>query len=152
MKDGGIMKNIIKSNKLNELADLLIEIILKRNDPFTTIKIVTSSISVQQYFKAYWLAKQNEILMNVEFVNINDALLSLIASDKSYKNISKETLKALTIKHLSSETIKDILSEDFKEYLYEKDSINPIKLYDLADALSSLFVEYDNDAFKVNGR
>ena len=71
MKDGGIMKNIIKSNKLNELADSLIEIILKRNDPFTTIKIVTSSISVQQYFKAYWLAKNNEILMNVEFVNIN---------------------------------------------------------------------------------
>ena len=115
MKDGGIMKNIIKSNKLNELADLLIEIILKRNDPFTTIKIVTSSISVQQYFKAYWLAKHNEILMNVEFVIINDALLSLISSDKSYKNISKETLKALTIKHLSSETIKDILSDDIKE-------------------------------------
>ena len=151
MKDGGIMKNIIKSNKLNELADLLIEIILKRNDPFTTIKIVTSSISVQQYFKAYWLAKHNEILMNVEFININDALLSLISSDKSYKNISKETLKTLTIKHLSSETIKDILSDDIKEYLYESNSINPIKLYDLADALSGLFVEYDNDAFKVNG-
>ena len=55
MKDGGIMKNIIKSNKLNKLADKLIEIILKRNDPFTTIKIVTSSLSIQQYFKAYWL-------------------------------------------------------------------------------------------------
>lgn len=41
------MKNIIKSSKLNNLADKLIEIILKRNDPFDTLKIVINSLKVE---------------------------------------------------------------------------------------------------------
>lgn len=146
MKDGGIMKNTITSKNLTDLGNKLIEIILKRNDPFTTIKVVTSSLSVQQWFKAYWLSNQDEILMNVEFVNINDALLSLIDTDDTkYKIINKDTYKSLIIKHLFDEDVKDKLEENIRDYLFKDNQVDPIKLYDFADALASLFVEYDNE-------
>ena len=145
------MKNIIKSSKLNNLADKLIEIILKRNDPFDTLKIVINNLKVEQWFKAYWLSKHSDVLMNVEFININDALLSLMDIDKQYKVLNKDTIKCLVVKHLSNEETKSLLPTEILEYLYENENINPIKLYDLADCLSSLFVEYNNDCFKVNG-
>lgn len=145
------MKNIIKSSKLNNLADKLIEIILKRNDPFDTLKIVINNLKVEQWFKAYWLSKHSDVLMNVEFININDALLSLMDIDKQYKILNKDTIRCLVVKHLSNEETKSLLPTEILEYLYENENINPIKLYDLADCLSSLFVEYNNDCFKVNG-
>ena len=151
MKDGGSMKNIIKSNKLNELADKLIQIILNSNDPFDTIKVVTNSLSMQQYFKSYWLANYYEILMNVEFINVNGALSSLLVTDKSYKLVNKELLKSLLIKYLAKSECKEALPSDISEYLYVDNKIDSIKLYDLSDALSSLFVEYNNDNYKIHG-
>lgn len=140
------MKEIITNFQLNNLADLLIKQIKNRKEIFNTFTIVFPNMKMQQWFKAYWLKTQDDVLMNVSFVNIDEMLINLIKSNKNYRLLSKETLKSLIIKHLSN---INLLDEETKNYLYDNKIINPIKLYDLANELSSLFIEYENDLFEL---
>lgn len=144
------MKYTHPEYQLNKLGDLLIEKIKSRTNVFDSMTVVFPSDKIAQWFKTYWLKTQDDVLMNVKFKNIDDALLELIDSEKQYQLLTRENFKSFIIKHLALEEVD--IPEDIKNYLFNKDgSINSIKIYDLANALSKLYIAYENDNFKISG-
>lgn len=136
---------------LNELANNLITIIKQRTNVFNTINVIVPSSNTEQWFKTYWLKTQNEILMNVKFQTIEQGLLSLIDSDKPYRILKRDAIKALIIKHLTQSDNLNLPSE-INDYLYnENKQLNAIKLYDLSNKLSSLYLQYEKDNIDITG-
>ena len=136
---------------LNELANNLITIIKQRTNVFNTINVIVPSSNTEQWFKTYWLKTQNEILMNVKFQTIEQGLLSLIDSDKPYRILKRDAIKALIIKHLTQSDNLNLPSE-INDYLYnENKQLNAIKLYDLSNKLSSLYLQYEKDDIDITG-
>ena len=146
------MKQVIEALKLNELADNLIGFIKNRTNIFSTLQIICPNMKMQQWFKSYWLKTQDDILMNVEFLIIDEALLKLIDTDKPYRLLKRDTLKSFIIKHLSIKNDELVFPSKINSYLYNKDgSINSIKIYDLANELSKLFLDYEKDQVEIIG-
>ena len=140
----------MKSNQLNKLGNQLIKIIKERNNIFKPITVVVPHYKVSQWFKAYWLKNEQNVLMNVKFETINNILLNFIKAEKECRLISKEQIRTLIIKILSKDYNIDIYKE-FKQYIIKENELDPIKLYDLANALASLFVDYEQDQFEITG-
>ena len=105
-------------NSLNDLGNVLIDVIKSRKDLFSPITVVVPNSKIGQWFKTYWLKSESDILMNVNFVNIDKALLDLIDTDEPYKLLKKETIKSYLIKILSSDNNINI-PLDIKNYLYD---------------------------------
>ena len=146
------MKNIIKSPLISRLGDKLIDSILCRKNEFDTITVVFPSSKTEQWFKTYWLKNRSEILMNVKFLNIDEALLSLILTKEEYKLIKRQDLKSLIIKHLASKNNDIDYPLDIKDYLYNKEGeVDSIRVYDLANELSKLFFNYEEDQVVIVG-
>ena len=146
------MKQIRESLKLNELADNLIGFIKNRTNIFSTLQVICPNSKMQQWFKSYWLKTQDDILMNVEFLNIDEALLKVIDTDKPYRLLKRDSLKSFIIKHLSIKNDELVFPSEINSYLYNKDcSINSIKIYDLANELSQLFLDYEKDQVEIIG-
>ena len=146
------MKQVIEALKLNELADNLISFIKNRTNIFSTLQIICPNMKMQQWFKSYWLKTQDDILMNVEFLNIDEALLKVIDTDKPYRLLKRDSLKSFIIKHLSIKNDELVFPSEINSYLYNKDgSVNSIKIYDLANALSQLFLDYEKDQIVITG-
>ena len=144
------MKEVIKNYQLNNLCDELINIIKNRNDIFKPLNIIVPNIKTEKWIKSYWLKHQNDVLMNVKFTLIDNALLSFIDSKKTYKLLNKEELKSLIIKFLVNDNNINFPKE-ITEYLYNDNKINQIKIYDLANQLANLYTEYDNDQIDITG-
>jgi len=143
---------VIERYKLVDLAIELKKVIKQRKDNFKPITIVIPNSKLQQWFNAYWLKTESDILMNIKYVIIDDLLMNILNSDKHYRIIKKDILKSLIMKFLSEK--KDIieLSQNIKEYCYMDDgNINDIKIYDLANQLSDLYFEYEQDFVEMNG-
>ena len=145
-------KDTYSNVSLNELGNELINQLAKRDDPFHTALIVFPSLKMEQWFKAYWLANKNEVLMNIECKNINSFLFeSIYTNDTPYSLAKSVDVRDVIIKFLSLPGNKI-----FVDYIYDiKDdgssSLNSVKLFDLADLLSKIFSEYDQDMFFVTG-
>lgn len=137
------MKNQIFKPTLNELADLLCKEINSRSsgDCFKTIHLVFPNLKIQQWFKAYWLNTQGDaVLLNVSYETL-DSILPLITENK-YKLISSNNLRQIIINILSNKLVA--VNPNYEEYY--KDS--PIKLYDFADSLTKLYLDYYKDNFE----
>ncbi len=143
------MGNIISKFNLNSLGDELIDIIKQRSNIFNKITIVVPNNRTEQWFKAYWLKHQNDVLMNVVFKKMDNKLKDLIDSDGYFDLMSLDQLKTLIMKHLPN--IYDLLPDEIKEYIYENDKLHHIKLYDLSNKLASLFFEYEIDQINITG-
>ena len=127
------MKKIVEETSLNVLADSLIEEILSsfKDDFFTYRTIVCPNRNIQQWFKAYWLNKKSEIMMNVRFVSIEEFLFSAFETDFSLA--ASSDIKNILVKLLSAKDYDETYS-DIKDYLFdvvnEKHIINHAKLYE----------------------
>ena len=139
----------IKMTQLNNLGNELISIIKRRTNIFKTIEIVVPNSKTEQWFKNYWLKNQNDILMNVKFININEAIKKLFDVDKNYSLLTREEMKTLIIKQIFNDNID--IPDTIRKYYNSNNVISAIKLYDLADQLSKLFLEYEQDQFVVSG-
>ncbi len=145
------MKVEMIKNSLNDLGNVLIDIIKSRKDLFSPITVVVPNSKIGQWFKTYWLKSESDILMNVNFVNIDKALLDLIDTDEPYKLLKKETIKSYLIKILSSDNNINI-PLDIKNYLYDGNiTKQSIKIYDVCEQLSQLYIEYENDQVNYDG-
>ena len=143
------MKKDIVKYQLNELGDELISIIRNRTNIFTPLTIVVPSDKIEKWFKAYWLKNNNDVLMNIRFMNIDNALLSLINTNKSYSLLNKNEIKTLIIKFLLTENLINY-PDAIDKYIHNNDNtINHIKVYDLADKLSSLYIQYEQDLVEI---
>lgn len=134
--------------QLNELGNELIKVIKSRPNIFQPINIIVPNKKTSEWFKAYWLKNQNDVLMNVKFQLINETLTSMIETDSYCRLINKEELKTLIIKSIV-ETDVSKLPDEITSYIYDKDQINEIKLYDLSIELAKLFVEYEKELFEI---
>lgn len=128
---------------LKDLATQLCDEINKRNDCFQTIHIVFPSPKIEQWFKAFWLNTQDEkVLMNVSFESL-DSILPFLVEQPHYRLISANSLRQLIINILSNKTINII--PDYSNYFDN----NPVKLFDFASNLASLYLEYYRDDFEI---
>ena len=137
------MKNPIKKSTLNELADLLCKEINSRKsgDCFKTIHLVFPNLKIQQWFKAYWLNTQGDaVLLNVSFETL-DSILPLI-TDNKFKLISSNNLRQIIINVLSNKLVA--IDPKYEKY-YENSAV---KLYDFADSLTKLYLDYYKDNFE----
>lgn len=143
------MQKEIKKNTLDELSKELLEIIKDIKEPFYKLDIIVPSKRIEEYFKAYWLKNSDDVLMNINFLTLKDALFNIFNNNK-YIKINNETRKLLLLKILTSPSFK--LPEIIKNYIYDKNNaIDDNKLYDLINELSKLFNEYEEDNFIIKG-
>lgn len=138
-----MQKEIITKNNLNELSSYLINIIKERKDPFLDINIVVTSKKVEEWFKCYYLKNNDDVLMNVNFILLDNFIFSMFDLSKEDKLLTKDIFKLILLKELN----KDDLDESYKKYIYEDNSISFNKLYDLANKLTELYYEYEKDEF-----
>ena len=134
---------------LNDAALALCERINKRSDCFKTIYLVFPNLKLQQWFKAFWLNTQGDrVLMNVSFETL-DSILPLITErtgQEKYRLIKVNNLRQIIINILSNDLVQ--VDEEYKKY-YEINGVKtPIKLYDFADSLAKLYLDYYLDNFE----
>ena len=134
--------------KLNLLGNELINIIKQRTNVFNQITIVVPNNKIEQWFKAYWLKHENNVLMNVVFKRIDNALKDLVDCDRYFELIRLDQLKTLIMKHLPN--ILDLLPDEVKDYIYVEGEFHHIKLYDLSNKLAALFIEYEIASFNFS--
>ena len=121
---------------IEKLMDELIEMLLKRNDPFEDKIVVCPSNKTIEYIKSYFLKNSSKALMNVRFMLMNDLLFELLDNGK-YTIPNKPQRVSLMLNAISSNNI------DLNGYL-TKDLDYGNKLYDASRMLVELFDEYEN--------
>ena len=139
--------------KLSVLADQLIAELLKDNGDFFSYKtVVCPNRNIRQWFKAYWLNNQKEILMNVNFVNLEEFLFSIFDTD--YSLATSSDYKNLLIKLLTQKSYDQTYPE-IKNYLFDEVNgnrvLNHTKVYELASTLTSLYIEYEKEMLSFTG-
>ena len=144
------MKKIIKNYQLEILANELIKMIKLRKDIFTPLNIVVPNNKVAEWLKTYWLKHLGDILMNVNFQSIDDALFKLIDSKTYYHLLKPEEIKVLIIKVITEDNSIELPTK-IKNYIYDSEQFNSIKIYDFACELASLFIQYEKDQFQLQG-
>lgn len=133
---------------LTKAADeLFLEITNSKTDFFSGFNVVVPDNKVEKWLKAYWLKKREDILFNVKFYTIRDALFLMLKKDEDYSLVSKDQLKYLILKKLTTEA----LPEKYKKYI-KKDNgeLNPINLFDLANELATGFMKYEEGSATIS--
>lgn len=160
------MKNVYTSWNLDLLADKMIEKIMKNwKTPFSSPAVVFTDPKTEQWFKLRWLKNQavgKGILMNLKTLRIQQFLFDLVTPQaQDYQNaqrLSVELLRDVIITKLTSRTKADskyyfesLGAPELVTYLTcsgagsNTDSkINPNHLYDFAQTIASLFLDYED--------
>ena len=130
--------SIIKSNKLNILADKLFDSVMN-NDFFNTKEILISSRKMESFLKSYFLKRNDGILMDVKFDTLNNGLLSLFNTTKKIASTNEMVLAI--INYLSNNKV-----EELYDYLNDNNNtLRGIKIYDVSSSLARLYIDYEND-------
>lgn len=160
------MKNVYTSWNLDLLADKMIEKIMKNwKTPFSSPAVVFTDPKTEQWFKLRWLKNQavgKGILMNLKTLRIQQFLFDLVTPQaQDYQNaqrLSVELLRDVIITKLTSRAKADgkyyfesLGAPELVTYLTcsgagsNTDSkINPNHLYDFAQTIASLFLDYED--------
>lgn len=153
-KKGLTMEKISKHN-LNEIADAVIEKVLKNGDPFRTVTVVCHNTKVAQWFKTYYLKKNDKVLMNVEFMTLSQFIGDVVNPDRKYMLMDRVSLRRYLMKVLSARGAYgiDVNVADFpKDYIYNADgTIKGIGLFELAGKLATLFLRYELEKESFSG-
>ncbi len=142
------MGNIISNSNLDELMKEFMNKKQSDKDFFVPTMIVLPSMKMNDYIVSQWLKNTNSVLMNVDFVEINQALFSFIDHNDYLRLLNREEFKVLVLKYFSYAEKEDIPIE-MKDYLYEEDNIDAIRLSDLCSHLADIFLGYENDCFEI---
>ncbi len=139
---------IEKNTDLEVLFDGLIEKMGEDKNFFTPSLIVLPSMKMKDYIISRWLKKKNSVLMNVDFIEINEALFSFLDHNDTLRLMKKEEFKIFILKYFSYAKKDDIPSE-MKDYLYDGEKLDAIRLSDLCTHLADIFSGYENDCFQI---
>lgn len=139
------MKNVYTSWDINLLADNMMARIMESwKSPFCSPALVFTDPKTEQWFKLHWLKNPvagNSILMNLKTLRIQQFLFDLInpqdtqGAGRESEKLSVELLRDLIITKLTgkySREIDDYISKDANH------------LYDFAQTLASLFLDYED--------
>ena len=126
--------------KLDNLAQTLFDDIKANKNFFETKYVIVPSPKMESYLKTYYLKKNDSVLMNVNIMSFNKAVLNLF--NIKYDLADRNQIRSIIIKYLNEN--KDSLSdEEVKTYL--KSDNYEIKLFDMASELTSLFIDLEKD-------
>lgn len=141
--------NIVKKEKLIELANLLIEDIKAKNDLFETTIIVVPDKRLGAWFKSYWLKTEENVLMNINFKTIDEILPTIFNTEKKYKLINRKTLRSFIISTLTKKEY--LVNNLIGKYIYDDKKIDGSKLFDISEELSKLFIKYESEMISIEG-
>ena len=128
--------------KLIENAKSLKEELAKTVDFFIPKTIVFDNLTIEQWFKAYWLKNNDDLYMNIKSIRFDDLFKSAYGVSKLLDdNITKKLLIDIL---LGLPKYKSI------DYIFDDALINPIRLYDYAKQMASLFINYEDDLLEID--
>ena len=135
------------TNLAKAADELFLEITNSKADFFSGFNVVVPDIKVEKWLKAYWLKKRSDILFNVKFYTIRDALFLMLKKDEDYSLVSKDQLKYLILKKLTTEALPEKYSKYIKK---DNGELNPINLFDLANELATGFMKYEEGSATIS--
>ena len=164
------MKNVYTSWDLDLLADKMIEKIMENwKSPFSSPAVVFTDPKTEQWFKLRWLknpACGKGILMNLKTLRIQQFLFDLVTPQTpdflDAQRLSVELLRDVIITKLTSRAgdkyyFENLNAPELVTYLTGSASasctsassgsgseINPNHLYDFAQTIASLFLDYED--------
>ena len=159
------MKNVYTSWDLNLLADKMIEKIMENwKSPFSSPAVVFTDPKTEQWFKLRWLknpACGKGILMNLKTLRIQQFLFDLVTPQTpdflDAQRLSVALLRDVIITKLTSRAgdkyyFENLNAPELVTYLTGSASasstsdleINPNHLYDFAQTIASLFLDYED--------
>ncbi len=164
------MKNVYTSWDLDFLADKMIEKIMENwKSPFSSPAVVFTDPKTEQWFKLRWLknpACGKGILMNLKTLRIQQFLFDLVTPQTpdflDAQRLSVELLRDVIITKLTSRAgdkyyFENLNAPELVTYLTGSASasctsassgsgseINPNHLYDFAQTIASLFLDYED--------
>jgi len=137
---------------INEIANEVIDGLKKVDNPFESPILVFHNTKIAQWFKTYYLKEHEEVMMNVRFMTLSVFLNGLINPKEEHKIVSRPEVRDYIVKVLLSKCAFDAANpEKPTNYIYKADgSVNGINLYEFADRLSSLFMNYEYDSEEMD--
>lgn len=154
------MKNVYTSWDLNLLADKMIEKIRECwKNPFESPAVIFTDPKTEQWFKLHWLKNPEAgktVLMNLKTLRIQQFLFDLVKPENpAFQNVQKlsvELLRDAIITKLTSKVagkyyFESLGSPELSVYLTggsSESKINPNHLYDFAQNIASLFLDYED--------
>ena len=153
-------KVLREGTQLNLLAEMLfndLQVEMKKSPQafFAGLQVVVPNKKMESWLKAYWLKNKNNVLMNVEFINIDSFLFCIFENTKNLSLASIADFKYGIIKLLSTKKYDDYYKDDKRDwskvrnYLFDDVDgemvLNATKLYELATTLSDLFSNYEKE-------
>ncbi len=144
------MKKELNRTTLVEIGNELKYQIKTKKDIFSETIVFVPDKSVEQWFKAFWLNTEDDVLMNVKFKTLNEGIFDIFDIAKYQNIVSPLSLNYFVLKALVSLT-KEELGETITNYIYKENSIDSTKLYDLSTELTNLFTNYEKDMIEITG-
>lgn len=132
---------------------------IKKNwkDPFNPPIVIFSDIKVEQWFKINWIKNRqtDSVLLNLNPVRLEEFMFKSVASGIKdnkiwYERLSEDVLRDSIVQKLLSDTsngkyYQELKSDSVTSYIENSDgTINEVRLYNFAQKIANLFVEYMN--------
>ena len=141
------MLNIYTDVSLESLADNMIDKIKEAwKNPFEAPIVIFPDSKLAQWFKFRWLEKNNA-LANLNVKKLDAFIFKIIVDEnEDYKLLTQDILRNLIIAYLEKkfeESSNEKTFYEIKEYLYDDEELNFARLFDFAEMLSSIFLEYE---------
>lgn len=136
---------------LETLADEMIEEISKAwKSPLDAPIVIFSEYKVEQWFRLHWIEKKG-VLANLNRKSLDRFLMDiLVGDDPTKKKLTSDMLRNVILAYLQKTGEDDIpnyksLDERVSEYLVDplSGSVDENRLFDFANKLSGLFLEYE---------
>ena len=133
---------------LENLADEMIDEILKHwRDPFNAPIVIFPDPKLEQWFRLRWVQKKG-VLANLNKSTIDRFLVDiLVGKNPKFKKLSSDMLANVIIAYLQQKTDGtfnyELLGESVKAYLENDGVVDENRLFDFANVMAGLFLEYE---------
>lgn len=133
---------------LENLADEMIEAVSASwTSPFESPIVIFPDPKLEQWFRLYWIQKKG-VLANLNKKTIDSFLFDILVGDaKNKKKLGVDMLRNVIISYLNQKTGEkfnyEILDASVKTYLETDGNLDEAKLFDFANMMAGLFLEYE---------
>ncbi len=135
---------------LDTIADEMIDQVSKVwNDPFDAPTLIFSEYKLEQWFRLKWVEKRG-VLANLNRKSIDSFLMEiLVGDDPKKKKLSADMLRNVILAYLQKKdesgkaNFEKLDGQVGKYLLAGGNSVDEHRLFDLANKLSGLFLEYE---------
>lgn len=134
---------------INEIAETIISELKSVKSPFLQVSVVCHNTKVAQWFKAYYLKHNGEVMMNVKFITLSVFINDIVNPNREFKIMGREQFRAYIIKALTDSSLYSYDASNPVNpinYIFRSSGkLNGMNLYEFADRLATLFINYECD-------